>query len=60
MYTKFFKRVIDIVLSELGLIILAVPMAIVAIIIGFPGPVIFKQKRGGIHKKHFRYINSDQ
>ncbi len=55
MYTKFFKRFIDIILSGLGLIILALPMLIVAIAIRCedPGPVIFKQKRVGIHKKHF-------
>ncbi len=55
MYSKFFKRLIDIVLSGLGLIVLAIPMLIVAIIIRCedPGPVIFKQKRIGIHKKHF-------
>ncbi len=55
MYTKFFKRVIDIVLSGIGLIVLAIPMLIVAIIIRCeePGSVIFKQKRVGLHKKHF-------
>ncbi len=55
MYAKFFKRLTDVVLSGLGLIILAIPMLIVAIIIRCedPGPVIFKQKRIGIHKKHF-------
>ncbi len=55
MYTKFFKRVIDIVLSGIGLLVLAIPMLIVAIIIRCedPGPVIFKQKRVGLHKKHF-------
>ncbi len=55
MYTKFFKRVIDIVLSGIGLLVLAIPMLIVAIIIRCedPGPVIFKQKRVGLHKKYF-------
>ncbi len=55
MYLKFFKRFIDIVLSGLGLIILAIPMGIVAIAIKIedPGPVIFKQKRVGIHKSYF-------
>ncbi len=55
MYAKFFKRLIDLVLSGLGLIVLAIPMLIVAVIIRCedPGPVIFKQKRIGIHKKHF-------
>ncbi len=55
MYTKFFKRLIDIFLSGLGLLFLALPMAVIAIIIKCedPGPVIFKQKRVGNHKKHF-------
>ncbi len=55
MYTKFFKRFMDIILSGIGLLVLAIPMLIVAIIIRCedPGPVIFKQKRVGLHKKHF-------
>lgn len=55
MYLKFFKRFIDVVLSGIGLIVLAIPMAVVAIAIKVedPGPVIFKQKRVGIHKKYF-------
>ncbi|MBE6600260.1 MAG: sugar transferase [Ruminococcaceae bacterium] len=55
MYTKFFKRLIDIILSALGLIVLALPMLIVAIVIRCedPGPVIFKQKRVGKNKKLF-------
>ncbi len=55
MYSKFIKRLIDIVLSGLGLICLAIPMLIVAIIIRCedPGPVIFKQKRVGENKKYF-------
>lgn len=55
MYIKFFKRLIDIVLSFIGLIVLAIPMFIVAIAIRIEdsGSVIFKQKRVGQHKKHF-------
>ncbi len=55
MYTKFFKRLIDIILSGIGLIVLAIPMLIVSIVIRCedPGPVIFKQKRVGLHKKIF-------
>lgn len=55
MYIKFFKRLIDIILSGIGLIVLAIPMLVVAIIIKCedPGPVIFKQKRVGLHKKYF-------
>lgn len=55
MYLKFFKRLIDIILSGIGLIVLAIPMAVVAIIIRCedPGPVIFKQKRIGRAKSTF-------
>ncbi len=55
MYTKFIKRAMDIVLSGIGLLVLAIPMLIVAIIIRCedPGPVIFKQKRVGLQKKCF-------
>ncbi len=44
MYLKFFKRLIDIILSGIGLLVLALPMLVVAIIIKCedPGPVIFK------------------
>lgn len=55
MYNKFFKRVIDVVLSFVGIIVLLIPMIIIAIIIKCTstGPVFFKQKRVGLHKKHF-------
>ncbi len=55
MYTKIFKRAMDIFLSGIGLLVLAVPMMIVAILICCedPGPVIFKQKRIGVHKSYF-------
>lgn len=53
MYKHFFKRLIDIVLSFLGIIVLAIPMLIIClvIVIDDPGPVVFKQKRVGIKKK---------
>jgi len=55
MYKNFFKRLIDVVLSALGIIVLALPMLVVAIIIKIdsPGPVLLKQRRIGIHKKEF-------
>lgn len=58
MYPNFFKRVIDIVLSFAGIVVLAIPMLIVAIVIKIdsPGPVLFKQKRVGLHKKHFNIL----
>jgi O-antigen biosynthesis protein WbqP len=55
MYRKFFKRFIDIVLSFCALLILAVPMAILAIIVKLDskGPALFWQKRVGLHKETF-------
>ena len=55
MYRRFVKRFIDIVLSLVGLIVLAIPMLIFALIVKLdsPGPVLFWQKRVGIHKKTF-------
>ena len=39
----------------MGIIVLAIPMAIIAVGIKLdsPGPILFKQKRVGIHKSHF-------
>ena len=56
MYSKFFKRLIDLILSSLGIIVLAIPMVIISLIIKItdPGPVFFKQKRFGIHKSYFQ------
>lgn len=54
MYTPI-KRIIDIVLSGVGIIVLS-PLLLVlciAIKLDSPGPILFKQKRVGIHKKHF-------
>ncbi len=53
MYSKCFKRLIDIVLSVLGIVICCIPMLIIAIAIKLdsPGPVIFKQKRLGYKGK---------
>jgi O-antigen biosynthesis protein WbqP len=58
MYEHFFKRLFDIVLSFLAIILLALPMMIIAIIIKIdsPGPVLFKQKRIGIHKTIFTIL----
>ncbi len=55
MYIKCGKRLIDVVLSFIGLVVLLIPFAIISliIVIDSPGPVIFKQQRVGIHKKPF-------
>lgn len=55
MYKLFIKRTIDLLLSIVGILILALPMLIIAIIIKIdsPGPVFFKQKRIGYKGKEF-------
>ena len=58
MYKHFLKRLFDLVLSFFGIIILALPMVILAIAIkcDSKGPVFFKQKRVGNHKKTFMIL----
>ena len=58
MYNKFFKRLIDILLSGCGILVLAPVYLIVALAIKIddPGPVFFRQKRVGIHKTHFNIL----
>ncbi len=58
MYKNFFKRLIDILLSGIGIVVAALPMLIVAILIKIdsPGPVFFRQKRVGIHRSYFMII----
>lgn len=55
MYNKFFKRLIDILLSLMGLILASwlYLIIIVAIKIDDPGPVFFGQKRVGKDKVNF-------
>lgn len=58
MYNKVFKRLLDIILSGIGIIILGIPMIVVSIMVKLDtkGPVLFKQKRVGIHKKYFNIL----
>lgn len=55
MYKRCFKRWIDVFLSLCGIIALAIPMLVVAVIIKIdsPGPALFRQKRIGKCKKQF-------
>ena len=57
MYKSFFKRLLDILLSFIGAVVLLPVFLIVAIVIvaDDPGPVFFKQKRVG--KNFSGYIN---
>lgn len=45
----------DFLLASLGLAVLAVPMLVIALLVKLddPGPVLFRQKRVGIHKTYF-------
>lgn len=52
MYKHVIKRLIDLVLSSIAIIVLAIPMLIIAVAIKIddPGPVLFKQLRVGKKK----------
>ena len=55
MYQRFFKRLLDVILSGCAVVILSPLLLIIAIAIKIddPGPVLFRQKRVGIHKTLF-------
>lgn len=55
MYKSIFKRLLDIVLALLGIIVLSPLFIITAIAIKLDstGPIIFRQKRLGLHGKEF-------
>ena len=56
MYRRYVKRIIDVILSLVGLILASwlYLLIMIAIEIDDPGPVFFSQKRVGIHKKYFQ------
>lgn len=58
MYQRYFKRLLDIVLSFLGIVILALPMLVIAaaIVMDDPGPVFFRQRRVCLHKGYFEIL----
>lgn len=58
MYKRFGKRLIDIILSACGIVVLSPVLLIlvIAIKLDSPGPVLFKQKRVGLHKTHFNIL----
>ncbi len=53
MYRKVFKRLLDILLSAVGIVMLAVPMLLIALAVKLdsPGPVFFRQRRIGCQKR---------
>ncbi len=58
MYRKFGKRLLDILLSGIGILVLSPVYLLVALAIKIddPGPVFFRQKRIGIHKSYFQIL----
>ena len=58
MYRKYGKRLLDILLSGCGIVVLSPVYLLVAlaIVLDDPGPVFFRQKRVGIHKTHFQIL----
>lgn len=58
MYRRFIKRGLDIALSLAGIIVLALPLAVISLAVKLdsPGPVFFRQKRFGIHKSFFNIL----
>ena len=58
MYQKGIKRLLDVVLSACGLLVLSPLLLLLclAIKLDSPGPVFFKQKRVGIHKSYFNIL----
>lgn len=58
MYMKCIKRGLDILLSFGGLVVLLIPMLLIALIVKLdsPGPVLFRQKRVGLHKRTFSIL----
>jgi len=55
MYRKFFKRFIDITLSLIGIFVLSPLFLVMALVIKIDdgGPVLYKQRRIGLNKRHF-------
>ncbi len=55
-FNAWLKRAIDIVLSLLALLVLAIPAALIALAVklGSPGPIFYEQERMGLDGKAFR------
>ena len=55
MYRNFFKRFIDVCVSLIAVIVLALPMAVIALLVKLEdgGPAVFKQERLGLGGKSF-------
>lgn len=55
-YDKYIKRLLDLVISFFGLVVLSPVFVslIIAIVVDDPGPVLFTQKRVGKNKQYFK------
>lgn len=58
MYQRIVKRVLDVVVSFFGIILLSPVLLVlmIAIKLDTPGPIFFTQKRVGLHKSHFSIL----
>ena len=56
MYQKYGKRLLDVLLSGCAIVVLSPVYLLIGLAIKLddPGPVFFRQKRVGIHKKYFQ------
>lgn len=57
-YEKYIKRLLDFLCSLLALIVLSPILLITALLVKFKlgSPVLFKQKRAGLHEKEFKIL----
>lgn len=58
LYRDYIKRFLDLILSFFAIVLLSPVLLILAVIIKItsPGPILFKQKRIGIHKSYFNIL----
>lgn len=58
MYKNGVKRILDVLIAVLGLLVFGIPMALVALLIRLdsPGPAIFRQQRIGKDGKVFEFL----
>lgn len=58
MYVRFVKRWLDVILSLLALIVLALPMLFIGLLVRLdsPGSVLFRQRRLGLHGAEFTML----